>query len=319
MKTEPTSAALPRGNFDTAARIYESYEKRVENELPRLHLGPSQIGKECERAIWYGFRWVGAEKFEGRMLRLFERGKREELWVIEDLRAVGCTVHELDENGKQFSFDEGHWQGSVDGVVEGLPESPKTPHLLEVKTHSLKSFEWLKKNGVKKGKPEHYAQVQVYMDKLKLTRCLYVAVCKDNDEIYIERIRFDAESAEHYDTRALRVITSPVPSPRLEDRQGFACTYCSFRKSCLGAELPKLNCRTCVHSTPSAGGGWHCAEQDMGIPTATTYFGCEKHLFIPDLLKEGLEIVGADNKGITYLDPSTGTKLVNLPGSGELK
>ena len=36
------------------------------------HLGASIIGKDCERALWYDFRWVTRWAFTGRMLRLFD-------------------------------------------------------------------------------------------------------------------------------------------------------------------------------------------------------------------------------------------------------
>ena len=45
----------------------------------------------------------------------------------------------------------------------GIPEAPKTWHVLEFKTHNSKSFAKLEKEGVQKSNPMHYAQMQVYM------------------------------------------------------------------------------------------------------------------------------------------------------------
>ena len=113
-------------------------------------LGASLIGRPCERALWMTFRWVEAKKFSGRMLRLFKRGQREEAEFIEELRGIGATVWDKDENGKQWTVSacNGHFGGSLDGVATGLPEAPKTVAVLEFKTHSSKSFADLVKNAM---------------------------------------------------------------------------------------------------------------------------------------------------------------------------
>lgn len=311
---------IPSPTSHTADAIRQKY-LAASDQRPRMHLGPSQIGRECERAIWYEFRWVGGEKFDARMLKLLERGKREEAWVVQDLRDIGLTVYEVDEEGKQFGFNEGHWAGSVDAVVEGVIEAPKTPHLLEIKTHGEKSFEWLKKNGLKKGKPEHYAQMQIYMHKLGLTRGLYYAVNKNTDEIYVERVEYSGIDAMAYEAKALRVIISPQPAPRLEQRDGFACTYCKFKKECLEEKLPEMNCRTCVHATPIEGGRWFCESWSKNETNAKIFpaegvqrHGCERHLFIPGLMPESWIAAGANDKHIIYVDTRTGEKKVNKAG-----
>ena len=127
--------------------------------------------------------WEG----RGRMLRLFERGHREEAWLIDDLRAIGCDVWDVDpETGRQWRVELApHFGGSCDGVVLGLPDAPKTPHVFEAKTSNRERFEELVHRGVRWAKPEHFAQMQVYMLGLKLTRAAYFAVCKDDDRIYL--------------------------------------------------------------------------------------------------------------------------------------
>lgn len=58
----------------------------------RTHLGASLIGRECSRFLWYTFRWVKSAKFDARMLRLFQRGHREEAHMIAMLEGIGATV-----------------------------------------------------------------------------------------------------------------------------------------------------------------------------------------------------------------------------------
>ena len=82
----------------------------------RPHLGGSQIGKECERALWYSFRWAFNSSFPGRIRRLFRRGHHEENWFVDDLKSIGVQVLERDPvTGKQFLYSDvgGHVGGSA--------------------------------------------------------------------------------------------------------------------------------------------------------------------------------------------------------------
>jgi hypothetical protein len=162
---------------------------------------------------------MNPEKFSGRMLRLFRRGQLEEATVISDLRAIGCniTATELD-TGLQQRVDFGcHVSGSVDGVINGgLPTAPNKPHVLEIKTHNKKSFDALEKDGVAKTKPMHFTQMQVYMLGLGIDRALYMAVCKDDDRLYAERVRLDREHATKAVERGHRIATADhMPEPCL--------------------------------------------------------------------------------------------------------
>ena len=88
-------ASLPERQHSTVAQIIQWRERQAANEQPRPYLGASQIrGRAVPRALWYSFRWATQRQFDGRMLRLFERGQREEAVFIAELRAIGTTVHE---------------------------------------------------------------------------------------------------------------------------------------------------------------------------------------------------------------------------------
>ena len=126
---------------------------------------------------------------------------------MRNLRRIGATVLEVDpETGRQWRVEAhgGHFGGSLDGVALGLLEAPKTWHVLEFKTHSLKSFRELVAKGVAEAKPQHWAQMQIYMHLTGLTRAMYLAVCKDTDDLHVERVRADADAAERLLAKAAR-------------------------------------------------------------------------------------------------------------------
>ncbi len=283
-------AELPNMTCPTRAAIFAAYEADASDGF-RSHLGASLIGKECERAIWFDFRWVTRAQHPGRLLRLFETGQLEEARLVQNLRRTGATVLEVDpETGRQFRVQAhgGHFGGSLDGIAINLLEAPKTWHVLEFKTHSVKSFNDLVAKKVRDSKPLHFAQMQTYMHLMGLTRAMYLAVCKDTDDVYIERLEADATFAQGLMSKAERVIFSATPAPRVSvDPAWFQCRMCDHAPVCHGnqsdAAAPEVNCRTCLHATP-VDGGWHCARHDRRLTEADQRAACAVHLFIPALV-----------------------------------
>jgi hypothetical protein len=145
---------LPRA-CPTVEAVLAAYEADAGNGF-REHLGASVIGRECDRALWYEFRWATRATHAGRMLRLFETGRLEEDRLIRNLRRIGVTVLDLDpDTGRQWHVQAhaGHFGGSLDGVGLGIPEAPKTWHVIELKTHNARSFAELRTHGVRRPSP----------------------------------------------------------------------------------------------------------------------------------------------------------------------
>lgn len=291
--------AIPDTGNTTVAAIYAAIVK-AEAEPPRAHLGASVLGNDCRRKLWYSFRWCVEHDHSGRLLRLFRRGRLEEAQFIRDLVAAGVTVHDRDANGQQFQFSDvgGHVGGSMDAAVVGLVEAPKTYHVAEFKTHGAKSFAALLKDGVAKSKPEHWAQMQLYMAWSGMERAYYLAVNKDTDELYGERVHYDKEAAERLIAKAHAIVTAPEPLERLNERPEFyICKFCDARRVCHERRLPPPTCRTCVHSTPEMDGDarWSCAFYGRDLTVAEQRMGCPNHVYIPALVP--MEFKGGDEAG----------------------
>lgn len=282
-------AALPAPKSQTVEAIYTWWAGKLGRVSRRL--GASQIGRECERQLWYGFRWATmGEAFDGRMLRLFNRGHREEAVFVEELRGIGCDVRDVDPStGEQFTFTAvgGHFVAKIDGVALGIPEAPKTWHNLSFKTANAKTSAALAKSGVQVAKPENWAQSQIEMRLAQLDRTLYLSVNKDTDELYAERIRADTAAGAALEAKAERVIYAAEPPLRIsEDAAFFKCKFCPASAVCHTAVLPAVSCRTCLHATPEKDGDgrWSCAKWGADIPLDAQRQGCEAHLYIPALL-----------------------------------
>jgi hypothetical protein len=307
-------AGLPQSKHDTRSAIFAHYEQTAERG-GRPHLGASEIGHECERYLWLSFRWALDATFEGRMLRLFARGNLEEARLIADLRAIGVTVHDTDEEGKQFRVTSvgGHFAGSMDGAAIGIPEAPQTWHVLEFKTANAASFKNLGK-GVAVAKPQHYAQMQVYMGLTGMERALYLCVNKDTEDIYEERVVFDQAAFDRLEAKARRVIESPEPPLALEPT-ALPCKWCRMGPICHGQQAPQANCRTCCHSTPlmDGEGRWVCELKGCDIDLETQRKGCEEHRHIPQLLSNWAELIDASGNRLEYRNKISG-KSFDQPG-----
>jgi len=263
----------------------------------RSHMGASQLGGECGRAIWYNFRWATKGNFEGRILRLFNRGHLEEARFIALLLMIGCEVYQQDADGKQYriSFADGHAGGSGDGVALHIPDLPEgTAALGEFKTHSEKSFidlagklvDWRKYlagkgeftgKGLRDAKFEHYVQMQLYMRKMGLAAGIYIAINKNTDDLYAEIVTLNAEIADQFVDRGELLVWLDEPPKKLNNSPGFfKCAWCDHKPVCHLRAAPDRNCRTCTFSEPVASAQWKCknAVCEGIIPKELQLTGC---------------------------------------------
>ncbi|QIG68930.1 putative exonuclease RecB type protein [Rhizobium phage RHph_Y55] len=339
-------------------RIDQAYQTIAAAEPPfRNHLGGSMIGKNCERELMYSFRWSVRPSFDGRMLRLFERGHKEEFRFVNFLRMIGMNVREyaerllydphfeggepyrkvswdhpltggidgreIDVTGDVFHMErakkaippielkqwrisdvEGHFGGSLDGIadapfdipvdvgtsIEALLQSSSlkfipagTEFLLEFKTHNTKSFCKLVAEGVKAAKPIHWAQMQIYMHKKGLGFAVYVAVNKNDDDLWIEVVEYDPAEGPKLLERAARVIHARTLPPRVGKHPSWhECKFCDYAKQCHYSAPLEKNCRTCKHATPVEDGQWRCGHWNAIIPSANILEGCDSYSVITD-------------------------------------
>jgi hypothetical protein len=269
---------------------------RAAADAPRdgYRIPASRLGDPCDRALWYSFRWVSPPKrFDGRMLRLFEDGNLGETQLLNELRAVpGVAVVDRDQRDPSrqlgVSFADGHGWGFLDAEAAGLPEAPATIHVVEIKTHKADNWRAVKKHGVKAKKPEHYAQMMIYMHGRSRTRALYLYKNKDTSEVESERIDYVLSEAVALNLRAERIAYADRPPARLHDdpdaKAAFQCRFCEHRGHCHEQAPSRRTCRSCLHATPVRGGSWVCDRFELELTREAQGQGCPHHLLIPDLV-----------------------------------
>lgn len=257
----------------------------IEEDEHRNHLGGSVIAKECPRVPWYNFRWVKLVRFDGRMKRLFNRGHLEEQRIIAWLKGAGFEVWAVDTDGKQFrvSAAEGHYGGSLDLLLRHPYYTQGEMILGECKTHNLKSFTALVTKGVAKSKPEHWGQMNTYGRLRGITRALYFAVCKDNDDIHLEFLDLHPGYGDELTRKAEDTILRQRPPARAAmTKAHFICRFCDYSDVCHDGVAFEPNCRSCVFARPARNGEWWCEFHNDTIPKGYLIKGCPQWRTLPN-------------------------------------
>ena len=304
-------AAIPQTESATVAAVKAARVARLEaSDRDSRRLSASSWGGECDRALWYAFRWAMApEKHDGQVRRRFQTGDVEEDRVVADLAHAGFDVRPNDPaTGEQWEYSllDGHGVAKLDGKITGLPEAPKTEHVLEIKSHNDKSFKALIKDGVQKSKPTHYAQMQLGMHGAKLTRALYFSVNKNTDEEYSERVEYDVTLVTNLLARGERIVRAENAPPKLHEdptaKMAFACGWCAAKELCHQGGQPRRHCRTCLFSTAEMGGDarWTCARHKIDLSVEQQRAGCDRHLYLPTLVPGEQTDAAADGSWVSY-------------------
>lgn len=260
-------------------RMYATYEKA--DAKPSIYLGrlgSSFIGAECSRQIWLEWRGFFRESFKGRMLRLFGTGHWQEDRIVADLRNAGFSVWDKQESGDQFQFvdETGHFITKMDGVIKGVPYIEEQAHALEIKTHNDKSFKELVKKGVRESKPLHYAQVQITMALAKVSKTIYVALNKNDEQFDVIRIEEDTVEQKRLLDRVKTLVSARLrPAGISDDASSFGCKFCDAKDVCTKKVLPLKNCRTCEMCIPVEDGRWLCDLSKMTLSMAEQKLACE--------------------------------------------
>lgn len=298
--------ALPDFTCPTLAAADTALEDGQDTRR-RAYLGMSAIGGACERALWYGFRWAFAVRFDATTLKRFADGHASETVAVQRLKATpGLEVHDTDERGEQFGFKDlgGHFSGHMDGVILGLAQAPKTWHVLEIKA----SEKWAdldkarkkvgEKHALAEWNPVYYAQAVLYMDYAGLDRHYLVCVSPGARRWTAVRTNADPAFATMLKAKAERIIFTDQAPKRIGGPEGFACRFCDFARVCHDGEMAQRSCRTCLNVTPQRDGEWKCEKFGHCLSRTDQEVGCAEHRFLPDLVPG--EQVDASDWGITY-------------------
>lgn len=271
---------------------------------------PSMIADDCERRLWFDFRWATRpEGVDAKMQRVFAAGHAIEKRFLNDMKetsGLDVETHVWDERKQEdkqigVSFASGHGYGFLDGQIKGFVENPLPLMNAEVKSMKQADFNAVRKHGVKKKKPLHYGQMQVYMHANGALWTAYCIECKNTHARHIEFVEYDEDFARSLEIKANNIWKwNEAPARVFTDPEVYPCTFCPHTDLCWGrtATLPEKTCRTCAHVTPEEGGFWRCSKDGDTLSRSRQEGGCDRHLYNPHLVPG--EVVGGD--GVTHVE-----------------
>jgi hypothetical protein len=299
----------------TLDAIKKAIEFQATLQKPRKYVGMSSIGESCARKLWYRFRWADKETFNADALLRFEDGHSQESVMIKRLRMVdGIKLICIDpSNGQQIGYQDlqGHFKGHCDGEILGLLQAPKTWHIWEHKSVNEKSFAKLQKliedfgekRALQEWNPVYYAQGVLYMHYSGLDRHYMTVSTPGGREFMSVRTNADPAFAKSLIEKADRVINSTAPLAKISEKpEYYECGWCPFLDICHKGKFANRNCRTCIHSTPTAGGEWHCARFNKILSEDEQRAGCPAHLYLPGFVPG--EQVDAGENWVDYKMPN---------------
>lgn len=252
----------------------------------RNHLGASELGEECWRKLWYGFRWVKLDYHDGKLMRLFNVGHSAEPRFVAYLRGIGFDVKEFDTDGKQFkaSGAMGHYGLSLDGMCKAPERYQLSEDIilsLEFKTNGTgKGYEAVAKDSLQKAKPKHWAQMCQGGYKYGLKYGMYLIENKNDSDITVKIIELDWNYGAQLEKKAEQIIFAKEPPPRISENPAFFnCKFCHQAGICHQGEKPEKNCRSCRNASPIENAKWDCSLHGE-IPSDFIPLGCNDWLSI---------------------------------------
>jgi CRISPR-associated exonuclease Cas4 len=218
-------------------------------EIEGDYFHPSAIGK-CLRMLW-----LHELKFDPRAKAAPTVDEVREYLVFE----IGTYLHILMQNlisragllvKREVAIQNKELRtlGHADGIVKIHGQR----YVLEIKTINTNSFAMLGKNP----KPEHIAQVVMYMAALAEKKALILYVDKNTGQLKEFYVPFSQsyyeENVKRRVTRYFDCVAKRLMPPR-EGKQAnaFPCTYCPYVLACYGEEAKLLQKLRAKHEPKS--------------------------------------------------------------------
>lgn len=241
---------------------------RADSGELRDHLGASQIGGDCVRKVWLGFRTCKG-KNDPRLIRLWNRGHLEEARFLALLEQAGIEVWNDRGDGRQFGYSDGIFAGSIDGLAYNIPDCENEIVMLEFKTMNDRNFTNFQNKGLSEF-PQYERQCYINMycmnrfaniseiftsliwdkaDNLKsqeIAHTLFLAVNKNTDEVHGVIVSRNDRIAEQMIDRMGEICNNKALPEKLSDKESFyLCRMCEYHEFCFGNKELNENCRTC--------------------------------------------------------------------------
>jgi hypothetical protein len=158
------------GNKMLITAIDQYLQKRPRDERPNHCFHPSSLNKSPRDLYWHYLNGDNNEKFNSRVLRVFDNGHAVHARLQGYLNEIGIL--------KQMEVSVENTEYEICGHADGIMDIGGLDGVLEVKSMNSNQF-----YSIYEPKPEHLVQLNVYMFCLGIPRGCLLYECKDNQEL----------------------------------------------------------------------------------------------------------------------------------------
>jgi len=217
----------------------EQYKKQTR---PMRKLHPSTIGM-CQRKIVFDMLMVPKNMPEDRALRIFENGHSMHHRYETLFSDMGILVQR--EMKLEFEDISGHTDAWI--RIYSIENPVGTNYLIELKSASSKSFEWMVKNNTPK--KEHRDQLMFYLHLvqkmgLPIQKGIIFVENKDTQEVWEYELEYDPAYAKTLEEKANWCIALAKerklpPIPPKHTPSYYKCATCEYNFYCHAGTLNK--------------------------------------------------------------------------------
>lgn len=186
------------------------------------------LGDTCDRRSWLKAQGAKQPQSTAQDYMFFQIMDDHKKRMIDYFDAIGCTIW---DQKKKLMFANGKAVSYIDGLIQGVKESPDKPHLLMICPQKEKSY--------KKGMTnKQHVKMQTDMRLLGLDRCLFIRIDMNNGEFEITREKLDPKFADAQLMKAERIVTARHAPERIGTGKPswYECKMCGLKGVCFSEE-----------------------------------------------------------------------------------
>lgn len=252
----------------------------TEDEFPfRHHLGASILGADCELQLFFSFRWVLDVAHTSRLERIFAKGRREEIVMLDHLEKSGLVITREKEGEQIRAPMPPHLGGSTDAILHvpaAFVEEYGTYMPIEVKTHKQETYNRVKKKPLYESMPQHWCQANIYAVQFGCSHFMYYAKNKNNEEYHVKVYKADPTVARINIERGNRIVFATMRDSVGKTNAKHKCNMCDYKVICKSRQPAQaVNCRSCKHAFPMTDGVWMCNLRGTEIVKYNEILGAE--------------------------------------------
>jgi CRISPR/Cas system-associated exonuclease Cas4 (RecB family) len=201
--------------------LIDKFYLEQEGRKNQLHFYITDAGK-CQRAIFFKFKNVAAEKTDPRLLRIFEHGEylHRNLFNILYRLKIGVTT--------EVKIPE---QEIISGRADAILCLGGENYVLDIKSINSMAFRKLMTP-----KEENLYQIQLYLHYFKIKKGILLYIDKDMQEIKEFVVNYDANLVGQlligFEQLRKKIETDTLPVALFDYPTNWQCGYCQYRQTC---------------------------------------------------------------------------------------